>query len=398
MKNFVDKNFESSIEKFLNVIQKKDITSQEASLVLPLIGSEKIHEIESKLAVVHQKISHLIVIGIGWSSLGAKAIMKFLGRKRKWYAELHFFETIDGDATYGRLHSIISSVASIADLAICEISKSGGTLETKLLSEYISHTLEKNFWSRPLRMVITWKGSQLEKSALAQNDIVFHLEEMVWGRFSVFSHVGLVPLYLWGYNIELLLQGAQSVIDEFVRDPYTHAVSRETLWIIDGLSHGRNWYLNFFFDTSSVHIGRWFVQLFAESFGKEANPTYLFPVSATGTMDLHSIAQSVYAQWHPWLIEWIRCIPQEDNDVFREARDALYHGALQAAIDQGIPCRKTFIRRSEYDIAEWMQQKMLVIMLLSAICEVDAFDQPLVELYKSRAREYLAEKNTISDE
>lgn len=398
MKNFVDKNFESSIEKFLNVIQKKDIASQEASLVLPLIGSEKIHEIESKLALVHQKISHLIVIGIGWSSLGAKAIMKFLGRKRKWYAELHFFETIDGDATYGRLHSIISSVASIEDLAICEISKSGGTLETKLLSEYISHTLEKNFWSRPLRMVITWKGSQLEKSALAQNDIVFHLEEMVWGRFSVFSHVGLVPLYLWGYNIELLLQGAQSVIDEFVRDPYTHAVSRETLWIIDGLSHGRNWYLNFFFDTSSVHIGRWFVQLFAESFGKETNPTYLFPVSATGTMDLHSIAQSVYAQWHPWLIEWIRCIPQEDNDVFREARDALYHGALQAAIDQGIPCRKTFIRRSEYDIAEWMQQKMLVIMLLSAICEVDAFDQPLVELYKSRAREYLAEKNTISDE
>ena len=84
--------------------------------------------------------------------------------------------------------------------------------------------------------------------------------------------------------------------------------------------------------------------------------------------------------------------------MFREARDALYHGALQAAIDQGIPCRKTFIRRSEYDIAEWMQQKMLVIMLLSAICEVDAFDQPLVELYKSRAREYLAEKNTISDE
>ena len=65
MKNFVDKNFESSIEKFLNVIQKKDIASQEASLVLPLIGSEKIHEIESKLALVHQKISHLIVIGIG---------------------------------------------------------------------------------------------------------------------------------------------------------------------------------------------------------------------------------------------------------------------------------------------------------------------------------------------
>ena len=398
MKHLVDKNFESSIEHLVNVIQNQDIMSNEASLVLPILGSEKIWEIETKLAPLYQKINHLIVIGIGWSSLGAKAIMKFLGRKRKWYAELHFFETIDGDATYGRLHSIISSVASIEEIAICEISKSGGTLETKLLSEHIGWTLEKILKKKPLRIVITGKWSQLEQSALLSDDIVFHLEEMVGGRFSVFSHVGLVPLYLGGYNIELLLQGASSAIEEFVLSPYTHAVSREALWIIDWLSHGRNWYLNFFFDISSVHIGRWFVQLFAESFGKENNPTYLFPVSATGTMDLHSIAQSVYAQSHPWLIEWIRCIPQEDNDVFREARDALYHGALQAAIDQWIPCRKTFIRRSEYDIAQWMQQKMMVIMLLSAICEVDAFDQPLVEMYKSRARDYLEWKNTISDE
>ena len=49
----------------------------------------------------------------------------------------------------------------------------------------------------------------------------------------MFSHVGLVPLYLGGYNIELLLQGASSAIEEFVLAPYTHAVSREALWIID---------------------------------------------------------------------------------------------------------------------------------------------------------------------
>ena len=68
---------------------------------------------------------------------------------------------------------------------------------------------------------------------MLSDDIVFHLEEMVGGRFSVFSHVGLVPLYLGGYNIELLLQGASSAIEEFVLSPYTHAVSREALWIID---------------------------------------------------------------------------------------------------------------------------------------------------------------------
>jgi glucose-6-phosphate isomerase len=157
MKHLVDKNFESSIEHLVNVIQNQDIMSNEASLVLPILGSEKIREIETKLAPLYQKINHLIVIGIGWSSLGAKAIMKFLGRKRKWYAELHFFETIDGDATYGRLHSIISSVASIEEIAICEISKSGGTLETKLLSEYIGSTLEKILKKKPSSYCYYWQ-------------------------------------------------------------------------------------------------------------------------------------------------------------------------------------------------------------------------------------------------
>ena len=65
MKNFVDKNFESSIETLVNVIQKRDVTSKETSLVLPLMGIEKIHEIESKLAPIYQNIKHLIIIGIG---------------------------------------------------------------------------------------------------------------------------------------------------------------------------------------------------------------------------------------------------------------------------------------------------------------------------------------------
>ncbi|MCB9804487.1 hypothetical protein H6769_02410 [Candidatus Peribacteria bacterium] len=65
MKHLVDKNFESSIEHLVSVIQNQDIMSNEASLALPILGSEKIREIETKLAPLHQKINHLIVIGIG---------------------------------------------------------------------------------------------------------------------------------------------------------------------------------------------------------------------------------------------------------------------------------------------------------------------------------------------
>lgn len=65
MKNFVDKNFESSIEILVNVLQNKNLDSKEASIVLPLIGSKKIREIETKLVSIHQNIKHLIIIGIG---------------------------------------------------------------------------------------------------------------------------------------------------------------------------------------------------------------------------------------------------------------------------------------------------------------------------------------------
>lgn len=59
------------------------MNADEASLVLPFLIEQKYQEITSKLASIHQKVAHVLVIGIGGSSLGAKSIMKFLGKKRK---------------------------------------------------------------------------------------------------------------------------------------------------------------------------------------------------------------------------------------------------------------------------------------------------------------------------
>ena len=176
MKQLVSKNFEQSIERLQSVIKHHDLESPEASLVLPGLVEKKHAEMSQKLTGIYQRVQHVLIIGIGGSSLGAKSIMKFLGKKRKNYAELHFFETIDGEATYARLHSIISSVESADDLVVCEISKSGGTLETKLLSEYILDTLKKTLPGHTKRIVITGKGSDLEKQAHTRGDIIFHLE------------------------------------------------------------------------------------------------------------------------------------------------------------------------------------------------------------------------------
>lgn len=64
MQELVNKNFESSIETLQQVIQQKNFSKNEASLILPYIVEDKIQEIEEKLADIHQKIQHVLVIGI----------------------------------------------------------------------------------------------------------------------------------------------------------------------------------------------------------------------------------------------------------------------------------------------------------------------------------------------
>jgi glucose-6-phosphate isomerase len=158
-----------------------------------------------------------------------------------------------------------------------------------------------------------------------------------------------VPLYLAGYDIYRLIAGAERAVREFERDDAANSV-HQARWLMDGINAERTHFLTFFFDACSDHLGRWTSQLVAESFGKSDNPVYLFPVTALGTSDLHSIAQSVYAQPHPWMIEWILSPALTPLGEFERIREAIYDGAYASACDVGIPSERTLLEKTEFSV------------------------------------------------
>jgi len=128
---------------------------------------------------------HIIVVGIGGSSLGARAIYEFLLPSNTYEKELLFLETVDPLEINHSLKSV-----ELHNTQFVIISKSGNTIETISLFKYLSSLVEINSGN----CTITSEAkSGLTQFANDNNIKAFDLAENVGGRFSVFSEVGLVP-------------------------------------------------------------------------------------------------------------------------------------------------------------------------------------------------------------
>ena len=153
------------------------------------------------------KQDSIYVIGIGGSSLGTKAIYKFLRTSRNFKKKLFFLDTIDPLR--------INYLLSLSNLDNCHfvvISKSGNTIEPLSIFKFISSKL---MVTRDNTTIISGQQTKLHKYAQLKNLNFFEIPENVGGRFSVFSPVGLVPLSMIGVDIEALLDGCRIVHESF---------------------------------------------------------------------------------------------------------------------------------------------------------------------------------------
>ena len=156
-------------------------------------------------------IETIAVIGIGGSSLGAKAIYEFLKPVHALRRKLYFFESTDPI----NITDLLSKI-DLHKTHFLVISRSGSTVETFSIYKYI-YSLQND---PSAYTFITDQGSPLEKYADEINAAVLYLPKNVGGRFSVLSTVGLLPLALCGVNIEALLNGAKSTKESFFNDGY----------------------------------------------------------------------------------------------------------------------------------------------------------------------------------
>ena len=253
-----------------------------------------------------QAHDHVLVLGIGGSALGTKALLNALrppawneldDEAREFFPRLTVLENVDPTSVAAALQRI-----DPRRVLVNVISKSGGTAETMAQYLVVRAWLEDALGAAAYRhLVFTTDPSRGALRELAQRDHIATLDVPpdVGGRFSVLSPVGLLPAALVGIDIEGLLQGARLALEraeenDLLRNP---AALYAALYHEADVSHGARIHVLMPYTDRLRELAEWYRQLWAESLGKRtdrqgktvhAGPT---PVGAVGATDQHSQVQ-----------------------------------------------------------------------------------------------------------
>ncbi len=354
---------------------------------------------------------HIVVLGIGGSSLGARAIYEFLLPSNNYHKDLLFLETVDPLKINHSLKKV-----DLKDTQFVIISKSGSTIETISIFKYLNALVEINSANCT---IISEAKSSLTQFANKHNIKAFDLAENVGGRFSVFSVVGLVPLAMVGVDIDNLLNGCKRVSDSFFeKSDYYKPIIRKARFLVENKSRFN---INVVFSYSSLleSFNKWYVQLWAESLGKiNINGTRqaLTPIGLVGPVDQHSFLQLIMDGVRDKTVTFIKIddlrdasiIPKTPSNKFDELAWDCVEGfsfnellnmqadaTIQSIQEQDdIPCDVISIRTmDEYNIAKIMFSYQLLVSCIGAFLQINTYDQPGVEFGKVNLAEKFSQKS-----
>ena len=342
-----------------------------------------------------ESVENIVVLGIGGSSLGAKAVYEFLKPVKKPWRKLYFFESTDPL----NIMEILSKI-ELDKSHFLVISKSGTTVETISIFKYL-YAKE----SRATRYTfITDKESPLDKFATKIGSKVFYLPKNVGGRFSVLSVVGLLPLALCGVNIYELLKGAKSVKESFFNDGYLKESLLNKAMFYAKYHTTYNINCLFAYSETLRYFSEWYVQLWGESLGKkQCNSAFhvgVTPIGLIGPKDQHSFLQLIVEGTRDKSVTFIK-IDDFQNELtipnitlpYLESLDILngitFHdlitmqsdSVIEALKAQGdIPLDEIIIERvDERSIGQLIYYYELLTSLVGKLINVNTYNQPGVE-------------------
>jgi len=265
-----------------------------------------VRQIQAFAEGVGQAYDHVLVLGIGGSALGTKALLNALRRPawnewddegRDFFPRLTILENVDPTTVSAALARI-----DPRRVLVNVISKSGGTAETMAQYLVVREWLEQAIGSAASRhLVFTTDPVRGALREIAQREHIATLDvpPEVGGRFSVLSPVGLLPAALVGIDVEALLVGARLAVercesDDLLQNPA--ALYAGLHWAADGGLGARIHILMPYTDRLR-EFAEWYRQLWAESLGKRVDrngkPVHVgpTPVGAVGATDQHSQVQ-----------------------------------------------------------------------------------------------------------
>lgn len=361
-------------------------------------------------------LKYNIVVGIGGSNLGTKAVYDALFSTRDMVGvaqapKLLFAETTDPESLTA-LCSLIDTIESSDEVVLTLISKSGGTTETIANFEILMQPLKAKFEDALSRVVvITDEGSKLWQSAQSKGIACIALPSTVGGRYSVFSAVGLFPLASVGIDVAALRGGAQDLLVHCMQDDDVALQSAAVL--AESYRAGYTINDNFFFHPELESLGKWYRQLMGESIGKEQSLTGetvhagITPTVSLGSTDLHSVGQLYLGGPKDKLTTFVSAkpttavpvpadrvladlVPMIDGKSAEDIMTAILEGVQIAYQKAGLPYMEVVLEGiNEASIGAYLQFKMLEMMYLGQLLNVNSFDQPNVEAYKIETKRVL---------
>ena len=376
---------------------------------------EEFARIQAAARRIQSDSQALVVIGIGGSYLGARAVLELLKSPNynllpKDTPDVYFIGNgLSGDAITETIQLIGDK-----DWSINVISKSGTTLEPALAFRMFRSLLEKKYGREGAksRIYATTDKARgvLKTQADAEGWETFVVPDEVGGRYSVLTAVGLLPLAAAGVDIQALMDGAAAQMEECLDQADSSAVryarARAALY-----QAGKKIEVLAFPEPSFRFFCEWWKQLYAESEGKDGKG--LFPAGLELTADLHSIGQylqdgerdlletvvsfarsrsAVVVAEDPEDLDGLNYVAGRDMDfVALQAR----RGTALAHVDGGVPnLAVTLPRRDEDSVGRLIYFFEFACAISGLLIGVNPFDQPGVEDYKKNMFALLGKPGT----
>jgi len=376
-------------------------------LDLPINYNKEEFERIKKAAEKIQKDSEiLVVIGIGGSYLGARAVIESLTHsfynleKRKTPRVL-----FAGNNMSPRYILDLIDLIGNKDFSVNVISKSGTTTEPAIAFRIFREILENKYGVEEARnriYVTTDKAKGALKTLSDEEEYeTFVIPDNVGGRYSVLTAVGLLPIAVAGINIDKLMAGARFAKDKYsdsnvkYNECYQYAVARNILY-----SQNKDIEILANYEPKLHFFTEWWKQLYGESEGKELKG--IFPAGVDLSTDLHSMGQYIQ-EGRRNLFETVLNIVNTDQDInIKPDEDNLdglnyltdktldfinkkaMEGTVQAHVDGDVPNIVINIENlNEEAIGELIYFFELACAMSGRILGVNPFNQPGVEKYKT---------------
>ena len=340
---------------------------------------------------IQDKCTLFIVVGIGGSFLGTRAVIDALNGSREDCPEVVFAGFNMNGAYISKLKRRIANES----VCMCVISKSGRTVDL-MFAKYGYQEARRRIY-----VITDEKKGDLRPEAFENQFKAFTIPGNIGGRYSVLTAVGLLPIAVAGHDIRMLLDGAKdmqkadwSADGELLR----YAAGRTLLQ-----EQGKSLEIFEYFEGNLRYFGEWLKQLFGETEGKDGKGAY--PACLFFSRDLHSIGQFLQQGRQIFYETMIRIEhPAEDMEIpwyagypyagktMEQINACAENGVLQAHQKAGIPIHEIHIEElNAFTMGQMIYFFEMSAALSAYVMGVNPFDQPGVEAYKKEMQALIAE-------